>query len=96
MLIERIYHDLWASDLVQSQYDFDRSYLKRPTGHFGYLKAARSEPSIDTLWRLYLSLEHKGQDVWDETEAKDILDGLAGVVWEELQELVDIDEDQAA
>ena len=86
MLIHKIFHVLHSSELVSSQYDFDREFLRRPTGHYAYLKSVGTQASIDTLLRLYFEIEERVSD--DEVANDDcqVLDDLAGELWEELQE----------
>ena len=55
--LELIYNNLLRADLTESQYDFDRYYLSRKIGYYGWLKSGNHKASTETVFRLFLNLK---------------------------------------
>jgi hypothetical protein len=85
LLIHEVYKSLHTYGFVESQYDYDRTYLQRPVGHYAYLKATGTDATTDTLLRLYFSLESELKQLPEEDDSRSVVDRLADEVWTEMR-----------
>ena len=93
-LVAETYGQLRENNLVSSQYDFSRNWLKRSAGYYGYLKSTGAETTADVALALLVECRNRTER-WEiaarrpktSQAAKDLFQRLA-LVSDDLQKHV--------
>lgn len=70
MNIEALYEEMREAELVDSAYDFSKTYLGKSPNYYSVLKCRNLEPSIGAIMNLELALQEKLERKSEEASAE--------------------------